>query len=215
LAVNPDVRMSIDVNPGLADMRTVVFPYASPDRMALMAGWTQMLHEYYRCPSGIHAGKTDACVPNAQAGFEKALSTLTPLLFGATGIGTLGQVDVAGITYSPVQLVIDDEIVGYIRRILRGFEVDEESLALDVIDEVGPGGDFLTHPHTATSFRRDFYLSDLPERLAWNAWREQDIRGIERRAEEKARRIIAEHDPRPLNADQERAVDEIVEKYLA
>ncbi len=213
-AVNSEVRMSVDINPSLADMKTLVFPYASPDRMATMAGWTQMLHEYYGCPSGIHAGKTDACVPNAQAGFEKALSTLLPMLFGATGIGTLGQVDVAGITYSPVQLVIDDEIVGYIRRIFKGFEVNAETLALDVIKEVGPGGNFLTHPHTAQSFRNDFYLSELVERLSWDAWNAQEIKGIEERAAEKARRLMAEHDPHPLSADQEREIDVIVEKYL-
>jgi len=215
LAVNPDARMSIDVNPGLADMKTLVFPYAGPDRMAMMAGWTQMLHEYYGCPSGIHAGKTDACVPNAQAGFEKALSALTPILFGATGIGTLGQVDVGGITYSPVQLVIDDEIVGYIRRILSGFEVTPETIALDVIDEVGPGGNFLTHPHTARNFRREFYISDLVERLSWDSWSWQELRGIEERAAEKARRLMAEHEAHPLTEDQEREIDAIVEKYLS
>jgi len=214
-AVNPSVRMSVDINPSLADMKTMVFPYASPDRMALMAGWTQMLHEFYRCPSGIHAGKTDACVPNAQAGFEKALSTLVPVLFGAVGIGTLGQVDVAGITYSPVQLVIDNEIVGYIRRILRGFEVDETTLALDVIKEVGPGGNFLSHPHTAANFRKEFYLSDVVERIPWNAWELQDLRGIEARASDKARKIMAEHDPHPLAKAQEDEIDEIVKECLA
>lgn len=213
-AVNENVRMSIDVNPGLADMQTLAFPYAGPDRMAMMAGWTQMLHEYYGCPSGIHAGKTDACVPNAQAGFEKALSTLTPLLFGATGIGTLGQVDVAGITYSPVQLVIDDEIVGCIRRIFKGFEVTPETLALDVIKDVGPGGNFLTHPFTAKNFRNEFYLSNVVERLPWDAWNAQEIKGIENRAAEKARKLMAEHDPHPLTSDQEREIDAIVEKYL-
>lgn len=214
-AVNPEVRMSIDVNPGLADMKTLAFPYAGPDRMALMAGWTQMLHEYYGCPSGIHAGKTDACVPNAQAGFEKALSTLVPLLFGATGIGTLGQVDVGGITYSPVQLVIDDEIVGYIKRILGGFEVNEKTLALDVINQVGPGGTFLTHPHTAASFREEFYLGDIVERLPWDAWQREEFKGIEARAAEKAKRIMAEHHPRALTDDEDREIDEIVEKHLS
>lgn len=213
-AVNPDVRMSATINPSLADMKTMVFPYASPDRMAMMAGWTQMLHGFYGCPTGIHAGKTDACVPNAQAGFEKALSTFMPLLFGAIGIGTLGQVNVAGITYSPVQLVIDNEIVGYIRRIMRGFDVKDSTLALDVINEVGPGGNFLTHPHTAENFRKEFYLSGIVERLPWNAWELEETRGIEARAAAEARRIMATHDPHPLSRDQEKAMDEIVTRYL-
>jgi len=213
-AVNPSCRMSVTINPSLADMRTMVFPYASPDRLALMAGWTQMLHEFYGCPTGIHAGKTDACVPNAQAGFEKALSTITPMLFGAIGIGTLGQVDVAGITYSPVQLVIDNEIVGYVRRLFQGFEVNDETLALGVIREVGHGGNFLTHPHTALNFRREFYLSDLVERLPYNAWELEEFRGIEARAAEKVKKILATHDPRPLSKQKERAIDEIVREYL-
>jgi len=213
-AVNPGVRMSVTINPSLADMKTMVFPYASPDRMALMAGWTQMLHQFYRCPTGIHAGKTDACVPNAQAGFEKALSTLVPVLFGAVGIGTLGQVNVAGITYSPVQLVIDNEIVAYIRRILRGFDVTRQTLAVDLIHEVGPGGNYLSHPHTALNFRREFYLSDVVERIPWNAWELEELRGIEARAAAKAAAILAEHDPHPLARDQERAIDDIVAKYL-
>jgi len=214
-AVNPNVRMSVDVNPGLSDMKTMVFPYAAPDRMALMAGWTQMLHEYYGCPSGIHAGKTDACVPNAQAGFEKALSTLMPVFFGATGIGTLGQVDVAGITYSPVQLVIDNEIVGYIRRILAGFDVNETTLALDVIKEIGPGGNFLMHPHTAANFRKEFYLSDIVERIPWNAWEHEEFKGIEARAAAKAKKLMAEHDPHPLTKSQEAEIAEIVKEALA
>jgi trimethylamine--corrinoid protein Co-methyltransferase len=214
-AVNPSVRMSVTINPSLADMKTMVFPYASPDRMALMAGWTQMLHQFYGCPTGIHAGKTDACVPNAQAGFEKALSTFVPILFGAIGIGTLGQVNVAGITWSPVQLVIDNEIVGYVRRILRGFDVNETTLALDVIKEIGPGGNYLSHPHTAANFRKEFYLSEIVERLPYSAWELEEFKGIEARAAEKARKILASHDPRPLTRDQERAIDEIVKESLS
>jgi len=153
-------------------------------------------------------------VPNAQAGFEKALSTFLPVLFGAVGIGTLGQVNVAGITFSPVQLVIDNEIVGYIRRILRGFDVNEKTLALDVIREVGPGGNFLSHPHTAANFRKEFYLSDLVERLPYSAWELEEFKGIEARAAEKARKILAEHDPHPLTKDQEREIDSIVSESL-
>ena len=206
--------MSVDVNPGLADMRTMVFPYASPDRIAMMAGWTQMLHEYYGCPSGIHAGKTDACVPNAQAGFEKALSTLFPVLFGATGIGTLGQVDVAGITYSPVQLVIDNEIVGYIRRMLARVRGDGRGDCDGRHQGSRAGGNFLMHPHTAANFRKEFYFSDILERIPWSAWENEEFKGIEARAAEKAKRIMAAHDPHALTQEQEREIDEIVRKHL-
>ena len=214
-AVNPDARMGIIINPSVADMKTLVFPYASPDRMTLTAGMVQMLHEYYGCPTGVHSGKTDACQPNAQAGFEKALSTITPILFGAIGIGTLGNIEAGGLTYSPVQLVIDNEIVGYIKRIFKGFEVNEESIAYNVIKEVGHGGNFITHMHTANNFRKEFDLpSDIVERLAWSSWESQEIKGIEEKAAEKAKKLMVDDKPGPLTEDQEKEIDDIVKSYL-
>ncbi|GAH37628.1 unnamed protein product, partial [marine sediment metagenome] len=213
-SVNPEVRMGITLTPSAADMRTLVFPYASSDKMMLTAAMVQMLCEYYGCPTGAHAGKTDACIPNVQAGFEKALSALIPILFGAIGIGTLGNLEPGGITFSPVQLVIDNEIVGYIRRILKGFDVNEETLALDIIKEVGPGGNFITHQSTADNFKKEFYLSDISERLSWNSWENQDLKGIEDRAREKVKKILKEHNTSPLSEDRVKEIDKIMNLYL-
>ncbi len=208
-AIDPDAAISLDVCPTLTDMRTTVYPYAGADRLPLVTAAMQMLHDYYGRPGGCHGGKTDACVPGVQAGVEKALSILFPVLAGATGVGTLGHVENA-LTFSPLQLVIDNEIAGYIRRMLQGFEVTEETLAYDVIKEVGIGGNFLTHPHTATHFRDEFWLPDLMERMPWDSWQQTKVRGMEAKATQRAREIIAEHHPHPLNEEQERAIDEIV-----
>jgi len=216
-AVNPEVRLGMVINPSVADMQTMVLPYASSDRITVTAGATQMLHEFYGCPTGMHSGKTDACLPNAQAGFEKALSSLFPVLFGAVGIGTLGNMEAGGLTYSPVQLVIDNEIVGYIRRILRGFEVNERTLAVDVIREVGPGGNFIEHAHTAENFKGELHLpaGEIVERFSWQRFETEELKGIEARALDKARKILAEHDPHPLSKEQEREIDRIVETNLS
>jgi trimethylamine--corrinoid protein Co-methyltransferase len=114
------------------------------------------------------------------------------------------------LTFSFEQLVIDDEIAGYVRRMLQGFEVTEETIAFDVIKEVGPGGNFLTHPHTAESYRQEFWISDLMERMPWEMWSQAELKGLEARARERAREIMAEHRPRPLTPEQEGAIDEIV-----
>jgi len=112
-------------------------------------------------------------------------------------------------------MVIDNEIVGYIKRIFRGFEVNESTVALNIIKEVGHGGNFITHPHTANNFRKEFYLSsDIVERLAWASWENQEFKGIEEKAREKAKKILSEHDPRPLTEDQEKEIDRIVKSYL-
>ncbi len=208
-SIDPDALVAMDVCPGLMDPRTLTFPYSGADRIPLVAAATQLLGEYYKRPGGCHGGKTDACVPGAQAGIEKALSIIFPILCGATGIGTLGHVENA-VTFSPVQLVIDDLIVGYVKRMLRGFEVTPETLALDAVAEVGPGGSFLEHEHTLGNFRRDIWVSDLVERLPWESWSAQEVRGLEEKARAKAERIIAEHHPEPLDPAQVREIDRIV-----
>ncbi len=210
-AIDENAIVSIDMNPSLIDMKSMIFPYAGADRIPLMSAANQMMREYYGRPGGCHAGKTDACFPGVQAGFEKALSTLFPILTGATGIGTMGQLE-GGITFSFLQLVIDNEIVGYIKRILRGFEVTDATMALDVIKEVGIGGNYLQHEHTAEHFRNEFYFSDLLERLPWSAWDNQEVKGLEEKAREKARKILREHSPKPLDKEKEREIDKIVRK---
>lgn len=210
-AIDENAWVSIDMNPSLTDMRTMVFPYAGADRIPMMAAANQMMRDYYGRPGGCHACKTDACHPGVQAGFEKALTTIFPILTGATGVGTLGQLE-GGVTFSFVQLVIDNEIIGYIKRALRGFEVNDDTLALDVIKEVGAGGNFIQHEHTAMNFRKEFYLSDILERMPWSLWESQDIRGLEEKAREKARKIIREHNPKPLDEDKAREIDAIVKR---
>jgi trimethylamine---corrinoid protein Co-methyltransferase len=93
---------------------------------------------------------------------------------------------------------------------LQGFEVNEETIALDVIKQVGIGGSYLTHPHTSRNFRKEFYLSDLMERMSWESWNKQKIRGFEAKAKERARHILETHHPQPLSEEQIKAIDEIV-----
>jgi trimethylamine--corrinoid protein Co-methyltransferase len=209
-AVNQDALVSIDICPTLTDMRSLIYPYAGADRIPLVTAAMQMLNQYYGRPGGCHGGKTDACVPGVQAGVEKALSVIFPILAGATGVGTLGHVENA-VTFSFEQLVIDDEIVGYIRRMLEGFEVNEETIAFDVIKEVGIGGNFLAHPHTASSFRKEFWFPDLMERMPWGAWNAQEVKGLEAKARARAQDILSSHYPEPLTVEQTREIDKIVE----
>jgi trimethylamine--corrinoid protein Co-methyltransferase len=210
-AVDENAVMSVDVCPSVCDMRTCLYPYASPERWSLIVATTQMITDYYRRPGGCHGGKTDACQPGVQAGVEKALSMLLPVLAGAVGIGTVGHIENA-VTYSPLQLVIDNEIAGYVKHLLRGFEVNEETLAVDVIREVGIGGNYLGHPHTARHFREVSFLSPLFERFAWAGAQREEFPGLERKARQRAEQLMQEERPRPLTPEQEEAIDEIVEE---
>jgi trimethylamine--corrinoid protein Co-methyltransferase len=208
-AIDEDAMISIDVCPTLTDMSSMNYSYAGPDRLPLIAAVVQMITEFYGRPTGVHGGKTDACYPGVHAGIDKALSMIFPVLAGATGVGTVGHLENA-VTFSPVQLVIDNEIVAYVKRMLRGFEVTEETLAVDVIKQVGIGGNFLQHDSTARLFRQESWLSSLLPRMPWDAWQDQEIVGMAAKAKEKAREIIASHNPQPLSHEQMQEIDRIV-----
>lgn len=210
-AVDSEAILSIDICASKADMRSGLYSYASPERMPLLAAAVQMINEYYGCPSGTHGGKTDACYPGVQAGMEKIMSMLFPLLAGSVGIGTMGHLENA-VTFSPQQLVIDNEIAGSVRHILKGFEVNPETLALDIIKEIGPQGTFIGHEHTLRFLREEVFPSRMFDRLNWS----NAAKGPEEGLEAKARQIAADlmqHETAPLlSPEQERAIDEVVEE---
>ena len=141
---------------------------------------------------------------------EKVESTLFLLLCGASGIGTVGQLEY-GMTFSPVQLILDAELIRSTRRILAGFEVNSDTLALEVIQRVGPEGNFISDPHTAEHFRREFWFSELTECLNWDSYKSKQIRGMERLAAEKVRKILAKPLEPVLDDDQITEIDRIVE----
>ncbi len=207
-AIDPEATLGVDIIPSYCDMSTGIFRYASAERLPLLAARVQLISEFYGCPSGVHGGKTDSCFPNVQAGIEKSATMLMPLLAGAVGIGTVGHLENA-VTFSPLQLAIDNELAGYMHRALTGIEIDPESLAAEVIDQVGIGGNYLEHPHTARHFRRELFLSPLFETMSWESAHTQQTAGME----EKARELAGRHWrlPEPvLNEEQVREIDRIV-----
>jgi trimethylamine--corrinoid protein Co-methyltransferase len=104
------------------------------------------------------------------------------------------------------QAVIDDEIVGMVMRALRGVEVSDDSLAVEAIDRVGPGGHYLLDDHTLQFMRPEFYyphLSDRQNRPAWEVAGKQDTRA---RAIARLEKLLQEHEPSPLPAKTDRAI---------
>jgi trimethylamine--corrinoid protein Co-methyltransferase len=210
-AINPDATMTIDVTPGYSDMRSMLFGYAGAERIPLLSARIQMISEFYGCPSGVHGGKTNACVPGIQAGVEKALSMLAVVQAGAIGFGTVGHLENA-ITFSPMQLVIDNEIARYVRRCVRGVEVNDETLALDLIEETGVNGNTVGSDHTAEHYKDELLLSPFFDVPVWGAGNSLDKERFEKMALEKARALLKEETEPVLTKDQEAAIDEIVKE---
>ena len=209
-AIDPDAVLGVDIVPTNCDMTTGMFRYASAERLPLLAARVQLISEFYGCPSGVHGGKTDSCFPNIQAGIEKASTMLLPLLAGAVGIGTVGHLENA-VTFSPLQLVIDNEISGYVHRALGGIEVNDDTLAIDVIESAVREGHVLDHEHTLRHFRNEVFRSSLFETLPWDSAHSQQLMGMET----KARALVDEHwkpaEP-VLAADQCHAIDAVVRR---
>ena len=208
-AVDENAVVGVDMTPSVCDMRTGIFPYAGAARLPLLVARVQMISEFYGCPSGVHGGKTDSCWADVQCGVEKAMSMAMPVLSGAVGIGTVGHLENA-VTFSPRQLVIDNEVVRYMRRCLKPIEVNEQTLALDVIRKVGVGGNFLAEEHTAAHFRQEMFESDLFLTQPWAAAHGEAGRTMEQRAQDVAESLWRETPEVIVDSDQARAIDEVV-----
>lgn len=214
-AVDPNAVVTIDLTPSFSDMTSGLFKYAGAERAPLLGARIQMIGEFYGCPGGVHGGKTDACVPDMRCGVEKGISMLMPVLCGATGFGTVGHIENAA-TFSPVQLVLDNEIAGYVRRAVRGFEVSDATIDIEQIRRVGIGGNYLAEPETVAQFRDLVNLSAFFRAEPWGDRRHVDANDEWlRMGREKAERLMANDVPSPLTPEQIRAVDAIVEEAEA
>ncbi|NLE28589.1 MAG: hypothetical protein GX629_02825 [Phycisphaerae bacterium] len=215
-AVREDGMVAMDINPSFTDMTSGLFKYGGADRNHLLMARVQLLSEYYGCPTGVHGGKTNSCFYNEHAGAEKVSSMLMPVLAGAVGIGTLGHIENA-LTFSPTQLVIDHELVRFVRRSLRStIEVNNETLAVDLIDHVGPGGTFLEEDHTAINFRKELFISPMFSTLPWDqAHDRQSEVDTEPVARELARTLWKKPESPVLNPEQVRAIEQVVQAAIA
>jgi trimethylamine--corrinoid protein Co-methyltransferase len=155
--------------PHAFDMRTTQMIFAGPEQALMAVAMTQM-GVHYGLPVYINVGLTDAKVPDAQAGIEAGITLQLGALAGANIFGHLGICGVDQAT-SLAMLVFQNELIGYVERVMRRFEVDDDSLALDVIARVAQSsGSFLAEMHTAERFRDELWFPKLLDREFFQAW---------------------------------------------
>ena len=195
------------------DMRTARSTYAAIEQSLARAAVAQ-LARFYQIPSWGTGGGTDAKSPDAQAGAEVAANILTNALAGinlSQGVGTM-----AGGSYGCLAMaVIGDELIAMAKRFVGGIRVDDESLAVDLIGAVGPGGHFLKQQHTARLFRDELHVPGLFDRQDPSLWAEAGARTTEQAAAERVRNLLATHTPTPLSGDARREIDDILEQAAA
>jgi trimethylamine--corrinoid protein Co-methyltransferase len=183
--------------------------------MVLLHCATAQMAHFYHLP--FHGGGgLDACVPDAQAGYERTLQALPMTLAGVNffclAFGMINQL----LTSSFEQAVIDNEIFTAIFRLAEGIQVTPDTIALDQIHKAGPGGQFLNQAYTLHNYRREQWQPELTSRLEWNQWqRTSGGKDMRQRANARARTILAEHIPHPLNQEQETEIDRMARAFQA
>ena len=146
---------------------------------------------------------------DAQIGHEKTLTGLMPVLAKTSLIYGMGMIDM-GIAVSYEQLLIDAEFVRMFKRVERGVEVNEDTLALDVIQAVGPAGNYLSQKHTRKYMRNEISTVKLIDRKSYEAWEKEGSLDIVQRAHKEAKRILATHEPSRLSPEVIAKMDAII-----
>ena len=183
---NPGCPVGLGCNFGIMDMAQALMSTGAPEMSLALAAQAQVAQSFGLPTWGL-AGATDAKVLDAQAGAEAAYHILAQGLAGLNLIHDVGYMDMS-MACSVEQLVLGNEIVGMARSFLKGFEVSEEHLALEVIGRVGPGGHFLQQRHTMDHFRHELWRPRVFTRLPFDAWTAQGGKGVE----DRVRKVIEE-----------------------
>jgi trimethylamine---corrinoid protein Co-methyltransferase len=191
----------------MLDMRTTVDAYADPTNRVMLV---ELAHRYDLPIFGL-TGCSDSKLPDEQAAAEAAFSILLETLAGAQLAHDVGYLD-GGMTNSIEQVVICDELIAYTKHFMRGLEINDQTLALDLIDQIGPDGDFLSSEHTLQHYRNDWYPK-LFDRSNYDTWKRRGGKTLRERAREKALKILETHQPEPLPADVQEKIDAIVGQY--
>ncbi len=183
--------------PTTADMRTMGFLFGAVENGIMNAACAQ-LASYYNLPMYSTGGVTESKVFDVQNGYEKCANNLLPAMAGAQLIHNAAGLIDSSMTVAYEQYVIDDEILGMALRVIKGIKVNPDTLAAEVIEAVGPGGNFLSQPHTVKHLRSELFMPKIAVRSNYATWDKEGRKNAVDNANEIARKTIKEHQPLSL-----------------
>lgn len=193
------------------DMRTGMSATGAPEFSLIGVGAIQ-LAKYYGLPSNMGV-QSDSKAVDAQAAYEKAFAALAAAAAGADFCDLfLGSTE-AFNTYSPVQLVIDDEIASNALRFAEGIEVSDDTLSVELIDKTGPMGSYLKQKETMQQFKREHLVPRLSDRWSRARWEAAGSKDAKRRAKERVVELLSSHHPEPLETEVKKNIDDILREY--
>jgi trimethylamine--corrinoid protein Co-methyltransferase len=198
------------------NMRSGAPIWGNPE-IGLASAATVQIGHHYNLPVNVYGLAGSGYAMDIQNGYERALNAIVPALAGADEISGVGEM-AGGALSSNAQMVIDNEIIGMIQRLRRGFVVDEEALAVEVIAQVMDSSrNFLAEPHTVKYLRAgEVWQGRLAvQEIGWEMWRDAGRPTVIEQAQDRANHILSTHQVPPLPEDQSRALDEIVQATLS
>jgi len=205
----PGTHVRVDYLMGSLDMKTGLWG-EGPEEALLCAAAVEIAR-YYRLCVTVNGFLTSAKMSGAQASYEKTMSTLLPILAGADIVYGAGSLN-GGITASFEELIIDDELCRALLKAVQGIDVNDETLALDVIQKVGPGGHYLAEKHTIQHFKEEHFFPEITDRSSHDSWKKSGGKNLVERARERAEKILEEHWPTPLDRDVQKEISEIIRR---
>jgi len=209
----PGAPFIYGANVSVVDMRTMSYVYGGPEFPLTNAALADMAR-HYRLPVWGLAGASDAKTVDAQAGLEAMLSITMAALSRGNLVHDVGYID-SGLTSSMEMVAVCDEMIGMVRMVVRGLPTDDERLATEVIDEVGPAGNFLMTEHTRQFFRSEHFMPGLLERNNYDKWSAAGGKSLEDRANERVLEILESHQPAPLPEGAQGVIESVLKRAAA
>ncbi len=207
---NPGAPVIYEPRPNPMDMRTGNALWGNVE-WGLTSAAAQQLGKHCGLPTDFSGGTTESKITDQQAGIEKSLNMMIIGLVKPDIISGIGILETINAT-SFEQLVIDDEICARVFRVLRGIDVNKETIAADLIDKIGPGGSFLNEEHTLSHFKDDFLWNTIFDRNIREKWEEEGGRDIVEVAGEKAEKVIETNNPATLSEKTKKELALILKK---
>lgn len=210
---NPGAPVIYGGSPTVLDQRYATACLGAMEAMLLGCSYAQIAKSY-RLPTHLYIGLSDAKVVDAQCGFESGIGIVLGTLAGINVISGPGMLYFENCQ-SLEKLVIDNEICGMALRLAKGVKVQDETLAVDLIRKVGPGGVYLAERHTLEWIRKEQFIpSEIIDRKEWKAWKDSGKKDIVKRAHEIVEKKLKEHEPEPLPQDVQRDLDSLMEDIM-
>ncbi len=205
---NPGAPFIYGSVPSIMDMNTTIFSYGAPEMSLMMGAQTELCH-YYKLPIWGTAGCTDAEIIGIQAGAEITYQILISSLTGADLVHDVGLAYHA-TTISPELMVLADEIIGMVKVLMGGIEINDETLPLDLIERLGPRSSYLSEGHTLKHFRK-FWVPRIFDR---SMIKKEGIKDCEQLLNERTIEILETHKPKPLPEDLVRELKKVEKTWF-